>query len=293
MKFALFLGCTIPARGQNYEMSSREIAKVLDIEFENIEEFACCGTPLKSSQYSDSIVLAARNLAIARENNLDICTLCSSCTSVLTEVNKELSENKELRNKINKELQKIGKTYEPGVQVKHFSRILYEDIGIKKIKKNVKNNLKDLRLSIHYGCHYLRPSHIYDGFDDAENPSTIDQLIAATGATVVDYKDKLACCGGAILGVEQEIALSMAKQKLDNVCFQNVDALVTCCPFCTVMYQDNQRKIESNFEVKYGLPILFFPQVIGLAFGIDQKRLGFRLNKIRANALLEKIGVEQ
>lgn len=293
MKYALFLGCTIPARGQNYEMSSREIAKVLDIEFVNIEEFACCGTPLKSSQYSDSIILAARNLAIARENNLDICTLCSSCTSVLTEVNKELSENKELRNKINKELKKIGKTYKPGVQVKHFSRILYEDIGIKKIKKNVKNNLKDLRLSIHYGCHYLRPSHIYEGFDDAENPTTIDQLIAATGATVVDYKDKLACCGGAILGVEQEIALLMAKQKLDNVCFQNVDALVTCCPFCTVMYQDNQRKIESNFEVEYGLPILFFPQVIGLAFGIDQKRLGFRLNKIRANALLEKIGVEQ
>ena len=85
----------------------------------------------------------------------------------------------------------------------------------------------------------------------------------------------------------------MAKQKLDNVCFNEVDALVTCCPFCTVMYQDNQRKIESKFNVEYSLPILFFSQVLGLAFGIEQKKLGFRLNKIRANALLEKIGVDQ
>jgi len=293
MKYALFLGCTIPARGQNYEMSAREIAKVLGIDFVNIDDFACCGTPLKSSKHLDSIILAARNLAIAGEKKLDICTLCSSCTSVLTEVNKELNENEELRDKINNELKKIGKKFTPGVKVRHFSRILYEEIGLEKIRDKVKKNLKDLKLSIHYGCHYLRPSEIYEDFDDAENPTTIDKLIATTGAEVVDYKNKLSCCGGAILGVEQEIALSMAKQKLDNVCFKNVDALVTCCPFCTVMYQDNQRKIESNFDVEYNLPVLFFPQVIGLAFGIDYKKLGFRLNKIKANDLLEKIGVEK
>ncbi|GAG57279.1 unnamed protein product, partial [marine sediment metagenome] len=221
------------------------------------------------------------------------CTLCSSCTSVLTEVNKELNENKEFRNKINNELKKIGKEFKPGVNIKHFSRVLFEDIGIENIIGKVKKNLKDLRLSIHYGCHYLRPSDIYKNFDDAENPTTIDQLVTATGATVVNYKNKLSCCGGAILGVEQDIALSMAKQKLDYVCLKNVDALVTCCPFCTVMYQDNQRKIEANFNVEYSLPILFFPQVLGLAFGIDPKKLGFRLNKIKATALLEKIGAEQ
>jgi heterodisulfide reductase subunit B len=292
MRYALFLGCTIPARGQNYEMSAREIAKVLNIKLVDFKEFACCGTPLRSSQYIDSIILAARNIAIVSEYNLDICTLCSSCTSVLTEVNIELNENKLLRDKVNKELKKIGKEFKPGVKIKHFSRILYEDVGIKKIQTYVKNNLKKLRLSIHYGCHYLRPTHIYQGFEDAENPTTIDQLIAATGATIVNYKDKLACCGGAILGVEQDIALSMAKKKLDNVCYEKADALVTCCPFCTVMYQDNQRKIESNFEIKYDLPVLFFSQVLGLAFGIDQKKLGFRLNKVKANALLEKIGVE-
>jgi len=292
MRYALFLGCTIPARGQNYEMSAREVAKVLDIEFVNLENFACCGTPLKSSDNFTSMVLAARNLAIAGEKKLDICTLCSSCTSVLTEVNKELNEDKNLREKINKELKKIGMEFISGVKVKHLSRILYEDVGLDKIRSKIKKNLKDLRLSIHYGCHYLRPSDIYEKFDDAENPSTIDKLVEITGAKVVDYKNKLECCGGAILGVEQDISLNMAKKKLDNITSNKVDALVTICPFCTVMYQDNQRKIESKFEVKYELPVLFYPQVLGLAFGIDQRKLGFRLNKVRANNLLEKLGVE-
>ena len=147
-------------------------------------------------------------------------------------------------------------------------------------------------MSVHYGCHYLRPSELYDCFDDAENPSTVENLVAVTGAAVVDYKNKLECCGGAILGVEEDIALSMAKQKLDNVTANKVDALVTICPFCSIMYEDNQRKIESKFNVEYNLPVLYYPQVLGLALGIDQKKLGFRLNKVKAKAVLEKAGVE-
>jgi heterodisulfide reductase subunit B len=130
---------------------------------------------------------------------------------------------------------------------------------------------------------------LYNCFDDAENPESIDKLVQVTGATVVDYKNKLECCGGAILGVEENIALLMAKQKLDNVTENKVDALVSVCPFCSVMYEDNQRKIESQFNVDYQLPVLYYPQVLGLAFGIDQKRLGFRINKVKAQALLEKL----
>jgi len=109
---------------------------------------------------------------------------------------------------------------------------------------------------------------------------------------VMDYKNKLECCGGAILGVEEDIALSMAKQKLDNVSENQVDALVTICPFCSIMYEDNQKKIESKFNVEYNLPVLYYPQVLGLALGVEPKELGFRLNKVKTNAMLEKIGVQ-
>lgn len=292
MKYALFLGCTIPVRGQNYEMSAREVAKKIGIEFVDITDFSCCGFPVKSTNVEASLVIAARNIAIAAKKGEKICTLCNACTSVLTEANKELSENKELRGKINKELAKIGLEFKPGVEIKHFSRILYEDIGIDKIREKIVKDLSKLSMSVHYGCHYLRPSELYDCFDDAENPSTVEDFVAVTGVKVVDYKNKLECCGGAILGVEEDIALSMAKQKLDNVTANKVDALVTICPFCSIMYEDNQRKIESKFNVEYNLPVLYYPQVLGLALGIDQKKLGFRLNKIKAKAVLEKAGVE-
>ena len=292
MKYALFLGCTIPVRGQNYEISAREVARILGLELIDLEDFACCGFPLKSTNAHTAIILAARNLAIAAEEGLDICTLCNACTSVLTEANKELSENKELREKVNDELNKMDKEYKTGIKIRHFSRILYEDIGLEKLGQEVKRELGTLRLSAHYGCHYLRPRELYNGFDDPENPRSLDALIEVTGAKAVDYKTKLECCGGAILGVEEEIALKMAKKKLDDVTEKKVDALVTGCPFCSIMYDDNQRKIESRFEVQYGLPVLYYPQVLGLALGLDKKQLGFRLNKVKAKALLEKLEQE-
>jgi len=292
LKYALFLGCTIPVRGQNYEMSAREVAKKLDINFVDIPEFSCCGFPIKSTNSEASLVMAARNLAIAAKKGEKICTLCNACTSVLTEANKELSENKELREKVNKELKKIGLEYKPGVEIKHFARILYEDVGVDKIEKKLDKKLDKIKMSVHYGCHYLRPEELYDGFDDPENPSSLENLVAVTGIAVVDYRNKLECCGGAILGVEEDIALSMAKDKLDNVTRNKVDALVTICPFCSIMYEDNQRKIESKFNVEYNLPVLYYPQVLGLAMGVEPKLLGFRLNKIKANNVLEKAGVE-
>ncbi len=289
MKTALFLGCTIPVRGQNYEIAARKVADKLGIDFIDVEEFSCCGFPVKSTDAETSLIIAARNLAIAHQKKLSITTLCNACTSVLTEAEMELTKNKVLREKINTELKKIGLEYKQGVTIKHFNRLLYEDIGLEKIKQFVKKDLSALKLSIHYGCHYLRPRELYDGFDDAENPKTVDELVKLTGATVVDYKNKLECCGGAILGVEEEIALTMAKNKLDEITKKKVDGLITICPFCSIMYEDNQRKIETKFNTEYNLPVLYYPQVLGLALGIDQKDLGFRLNKVKAGELLAKL----
>ena len=293
MKYALFLGCTIPVRSQNYELSARSVAKKLGIDLIDLDEFSCCGFPVKSTSTETALVIAARNLAIAAEKKLEICTLCNACTGVLTEANVHLSENKELREKINEELKKYDKEFKTGVKIRHYDRILYEDIGLETIKKSISKNLKDVRVSVHYGCHYLRPKDIYDGFDDPENPKTLDELIVATGARLIDYKDKLDCCGGAILAVQEETALKMAKIKLDNVTANKVDALVTQCPFCSIMYEDNRNKIETAFNADFGgMPVLYYTQLLGLGLGLDKKELGFRLNKIKPNALLEKLGVE-
>ena len=293
MKYALFLGCTIPVRSQNYEISARSVAKKLGMDLIDLDDFSCCGFPVKSTSTETALSIAARNLAIAAEKKLEICTLCNACTGVLTEANVHLSENKELRDKINEELKRYDKEFKKGVKIRHYDRILYEDIGLEKIKKSITKDLKDLRVSVHYGCHYLRPKDIYDGFDDPENPKTLDELIVATGTNLIDYKDKLDCCGGAILAVQEQTALKMAKNKLDNVSANKVDALITQCPFCSIMYEDNRNKIEAAFNADYGgMPVLYYTQLLGLGLGLDKKELGFRLNKIKPNALLEKLGVE-
>ena len=213
MKYALFLGCTIPARSRNYELSARKVAEKLGIELVDVEQFICCGFPVKSAELKSAMVLGAYNLALAQEKGLNICALCSSCTSALTEAAHHLSNDQEMREEINESLARVGLHYEGGVKVRHFARVLYEEVGLDEIKKHVTTSLKGLKVASHYGCHYLKPSEIYDRFDNLEDPFTLDNLVAVTGAEVVDYAGKIRCCGGPVLPVNEQTSLSVAKQK--------------------------------------------------------------------------------
>jgi heterodisulfide reductase subunit B len=289
MKYALFLGCTVPVRAQNYEISVRKIAQILDIELVDIEDFACCGYPVKSTDERTEELLAARNLAIASEEKLNICTLCSACTGVLTEVNNKIVENPEFKQEINNKLKHIGKEYKEPIVVKHFARLLYEDIGIDAIKEKRQRELSAVSVAVHYGCHYLKPSHVYKEFDNSEDPKSLDQLVELTGATVIDYETKKQCCGGAILGVEEDVSLKISGRKLNEVKEKNADALISICPFCSVMYEDNQKRIGSKFNTTYDIPVLFYPQILGLALGLEERELGFRMNKIKPEKLLSKL----
>jgi heterodisulfide reductase subunit B len=167
--------------------------------------------------------------------------------------------------------------------------MLYEDIGIKKIKAVVNNSLKAIKVIAHYGCHYMRPSYLY-GFDNPEVPHTFDELVSVTGAKSLDYIDKKMCCGGSVLGVDETLAVTMANHKLSIAKQNKADALISICPFCTVMYEDNQRKAEEKFNTEYALPVLYYPQLLGLSFGLDAKEIGVRFNRIKPNAVIEKAG---
>lgn len=291
MEYSLFLGCTVPVRARNYEMSTRRVAEALGIKLVDLEGFVCCGFPIKSVHYDSFLLTAATNLIVAEEKDMDICALCSACTSVLTEVNSLLGRDYELRARVLKDLG-IRRKYRFGnsVRIKHFARILYEDVGVDQIRRRIKNDLSPLRITAHYGCHYLKPSGIYDNFDDPEHPRSLDELIEATGATAVDYENKNLCCGASILALDERISFDMANKKLISAGEAKIDAMTLVCPFCSVMYDDNQRSIESRSGKTYDLPILYYPQLLGLALGIDKKDLGLKMNRVRVDPLLEKLG---
>lgn len=293
MRYAIFLGCTVPARARNYELSARTVANRFGIELVDIDGFACCGFPIRSLNKEATHLMAARDLALAQEKDLDILTLCSACTGVLTETAHELEEEG-ARNEVNTQLKKINKEYKGGVKVKHIARLLYEEIGLDKVRGEVSRELSELKVAPHYGCHYLKPSSIYEGFDNHEDPKSLHRLIEVTGATPVDYEDLKSCCGGGVLAVNEEVALDMAGLKLDHITSNGADCMTLICPFCSVMYDDNQKKIRETREKDYNLPVLYYTQLLGLAMGLDPKsELGFQINKVKTKDLLAKLGVEE
>jgi heterodisulfide reductase subunit B len=243
---------------------------------------------VKSAEKRSALILAAYNLALAEKDNLDLCSLCSSCTSALTEAAHHLSEHESDRAEVNKTLEKVGLKFEGKGKVRHFARILYEEVGLESLKKRFVKSLEGLRVASHYGCHYIKPSEIYGNFDQVEDPHTLDEIIALTGATVVDYQNKKRCCGGPVLAVDEKTSLSVAKGKLDDIKEAGADIINLICPFCSVMYDSNQKGIETQFNVAYNLPVLYLTQILGLAMGMDRKELGLNLNVVKTKDVLAK-----
>lgn len=292
MKYALFLGCTIPARARNYELSARNVAGKLGIDLVDVAAFICCGFPLKNIDHRASDLLGAYNLALADKHQLGLCTLCSSCTSALTESAHQLSSGGPARDEVNRRLAQVGLEYTGGTKVRHLARILFEEVGIEKIRPHFQKDLSGLKVAVHYGCHYLKPSEIYDGFDEVEDPRTIEALVAATGADVIDYPGKKRCCGGPILPVDEKVALAVTNEKLEEVTQAGADVLCLVCPFCAVMYDGNQKGIEAAFHAAYNLPVLYLTQILGLAMGFDRKALGLNLNVVKTKDLTARLGME-
>jgi heterodisulfide reductase subunit B len=183
----------------------------------------------------------------------------------------------------------LGQKYEGEVQVTHFMRVLEKDVGEKRIASEIQADLSSLHLAPHYGCHITKPTTVYGRVEDPENPTSLDRLIQMTGAHTVSYENKLQCCGGGVLAIDEGVALSMAQSKLDHIQARQADAMVLACPFCNIMYESNQKKIEKVAQKEYKLPILYFPQLVGLALGIEPDDLGMKMNRIKTVELLKKI----
>ncbi|MGD6852557.1 MAG: CoB--CoM heterodisulfide reductase iron-sulfur subunit B family protein [Candidatus Bathyarchaeia archaeon] len=279
-KWLIFLGCAVPYRVSSYEISSRKVLAKLGVELVEMPEFNCCGLPFDPVSHETMMILAAKNLALAEQQGLNILTLCPGCAGTLKKVNKTLKADKAQRDEVNSHLKEAGLEYKGTVETKHLLQFLKEDIGIDKIKASVTRPLTDLKVAEHNGCHILRPKE-YIGFDDPEDPQTLKNLIEATGATCLDYIDETECCGAPSVGVSDKVALALARDKLTHIKAVDAQALITICPFCHIMYDTNELRIEKTFNEVYGIPILHYPQLLGLAMGISPEELAF--GELRVN----------
>ena len=287
MEALLYLGCTVPVRNLNYEVSVRLTAERLGITLRDHEHFGCCGFPLKSLRAIDTLVTSARNLALAEKEGMEICALCNACVGTLCETAHVLEHNPDLKRQVNEQLADVGLEYRGPVRVRHYMRLLWEEVGVQGIRDAVTNPLEKVTLAPHYGCHYLKPSELTVGFDSPDMPATLAELIRATGARVADYPSLKECCGGGLLGISEDVANQMALKKLEDVSKTDAQGLVLVCPFCNVMYEGQQKKIAKAANLDIKVPVVYYPQILGLALGMSSKELGFKLNRIKPKELLK------
>jgi heterodisulfide reductase subunit B len=287
-KYLIFLGCAIPYRVSSFEISSRKVLDRLGVELVEMPEFNCCGLPLDPVSHETMLIMAAKNLALAERQGLNILTLCPGCAGTLKKVNKILKADKALREEINAHLKEVNLEFKGTIEAKHLLQLLKEDVGIEKIKDSVVKPLTNLKVAEHNGCHILRPKE-FIGFDDPEDPQTLKMLIEATGATCLDYIDETECCGAPSVGVSDKVALALAKDKLSHVKQVDAQALITICPFCHIMYDTNELRIEKLFNETYGIPILHYPQLLGLAMGMTPEELAFSDLRVSPSNILRQI----
>ena len=287
-EYLFFLGCAVPYRVASYEISSRKVLQKLGVKLSEMPDFNCCGLPLDTISHETMLTLAAKNLAIAEQADLKIITLCPGCAGTLKKVNKVLKEDKALREKINGNLIEAEMEFKGSVETKHILQFLIEDIGIKEIKKRIANPLLTLKVAEHVGCHLLRPKEYID-FDDPEDPKVLKTLIEATGAICLDYMNETECCGAPSVGVNDKVALMLARDKLDHVKTVGAQALITSCPFCHIMFDTNELRIERMFAETYGIPVLHYPQLLGLAMGMTPEELAFKELRVDTSKILKQV----
>jgi len=279
MEFALFLGCTIPARLNQYESSSRAVLGKLGVELFDIREFNCCGYPLRNLSFKTFVLSSARNLALAEKENLNVMALCKCCYGSLKKVDHLMKENASLRKEINTTLEREGLKYEGGIEVRHFLSVLYHEVGIESIGEKMERTYEGLKIATHYGCHVLRPSQVVQ-FDDPVAPSIFDQLVEVTGAESIDWATRLECCGAPAWGVNDDLSMDLTRKKIRDGKQSGADYLCVACPYCHIQFDTVQKAALSQRGTDHRLPSILYPQLLGLTMGIDGGTLGLEMNQL-------------
>ncbi len=278
MKYAIFLGCNIPARVQQYDDSARAVSRQVGLQLVDIREFNCCGYPLRNVDQKSFLFSGAVNLALAEKAGLDIMALCKCCFGSLKETEHILREEGKLQTEVKQLLAQRGLQYTGKIQIKHFLSVLYHDVGLDVIKDNISRRYQGFKIATHYGCHALRPSKVTQ-FDDPVAPKLFDKLVEVTGAESVDWASKLECCGAPILGVNDELSTTLTERKLADGRKAGADYLCSACPYCHLQFDTVQSMMVST-NGDDPLASILYPQLLGLCMGIDELTLGINMNQL-------------
>jgi len=287
--YAYFWGCYIPGRLPHLEKATRAVFDRLGIDAADLDGLTCCPekTMIRNMSHRTWLLTAARNLAVADAAGRAFVTPCTGCFSTLKEAKAQLDMDPALRSEVNRELGRIGKQYEGTADVLHVLDVLYHDFGPGGLRNEAIYPLSGMRVAVHYGCHLLRPSNRVL-FDDPFWPKKLDELVEALGAESISYPSKMDCCGNLLLRAgEDDTARAMCRGKLRDMLDQGADALTLVCPSCMMQYDGVQYLLQRAGEELH-LPVFYYPDLLGLALGLDAEDLGLERHRVDVAVFLEK-----
>ena len=285
--YTYFPGCSSSHGGAKaYGWSVQAVAKVLDAELIELDDWNCCGsTPTSSIDELGSFCMAARDLALAEKRGFDLVTPCSACYVIFNRTNSYLKEYPELKAKVREALAAGGLEYNGTLKVRHLLDVFANDIGSDVMRSKVKKDLGGLKVAPYYGCQVVRPRF---GFDHPESPQSLDKLISSLGGNPIPFPLKSRCCGGSLIISEEAVALNLIRKLFDSAVSNGAKCLVTVCPLCQTNLDAYQSRVNKVFKTNFNLPILFFTQLMGVAFGLTEGNLGLRTNIVPVDRVLAK-----
>jgi len=290
-KFAYYPGCVAEFSSKELNSTTKALAPLLDIDLQPMPAATCCGAgDVAEAKPNLYLTLNVRILSQAEEMGHDIMTICNVCTLNLRRANKLVKEDPRLLEAVNEELVKAGaRPYEGTREVTHLLWYIATEEGLSLLERQGPKGLNGLRVAPYYGCQLLRPSSVM-GFEDPDQPQSLERLIVALGGEVADYDAKSKCCGFPILLARETTALKESHVALSQARDADADCMVTPCPLCHLAMDAYQRKAEAVNGETYNMPVLHLPQLLGLALGLDNQVMDFKRHMVPVDPVLSVVG---
>lgn len=300
-KVAYYPGCALEGTGHAYNSSTKAVGKALGLELEEVENWNCCGAmEVKNVDPKLQTYLSSRVLSIANEMKHDVVMApCNGCYHNLKKAEYDLDQDAESVEVVDKLSTKAGhETYKAGqVETIHALDWIKKAVGEEELEKKIKNSLTGLKVANYYGCMYTRPRHIFpekdqgEGSESTAKPHYMDDLLAVAGAENVEFPLKTACCGGAHTLSDSDMSTKLVLNILQAAEASGAEVIATECPTCHSGLEMHQVRAEQEFGVKTNVKIMYFTQLLGVALGLNKRKVSIHENVSDGGKLLKEKGI--
>ncbi|MGC8928424.1 MAG: CoB--CoM heterodisulfide reductase iron-sulfur subunit B family protein [Myxococcota bacterium] len=285
MDIGYYPGCSLTGTAKEYDQSIRRVFSELGINLIEIEDWSCCGaTSAHATNHILSIALPARNINIAKRQGLgEIFIPCAACYNRFVVAKYEIENNLDIRKKVEEILEdKVETDVKIINMIEMFMKIGKDHLMAKRIKE-----LKGLKVAAYYGCLLVRPPDVTQ-FDDAEMPTSMEEIIRLTGAEPVDWNFKIECCGASHSITNTNVVVTLSKKIIDDAVENGAEAIIVACPMCHSNLDMRQRNISKEFAEHRNVPIFYLSELIGLSMGLGKESLGLNLHFIDTESVLSR-----